>query len=570
MSIDCKPQSPSPRCRALRCFIRNRSVAAAVQRAALAVAAVTPCHVAAAGADKHGGAATAESVQAHLSVSTTGHAIVAWTSDLPPNDLAAGGPSLRHAPLGLDIHNGTRSYASKVLEWRGRLWNAAELDNLSEGSTYMYQCSLGGGSQWGQSLQLRAPRSSALAPGSEEITNPESPWRFAFLGDLLDSTSGSALVDNLTSGPQLDAVMHLGDIAGNLTDGGGLKADRFMKMIEPIASMVPYMTLPGDRDDLSFYDRYFQMPSEGSDPWYSYAVGPMRMIMLWTEALVDGVGLAEVTHAEQAQRQRTWLEASLAQFAAPEERRRRPWLFVAGHRPLYCSMSHIACGVEGVRLRAVLEPLFVEHGVDAYFSAHLHAYERSYPVSTGALCPSETRNPRLLENPCAPIYVVNGDAGQPPLRYHTPPATWTAQRRPGSPSHGELTLHNTTHLQYRQLATSGIVRDEFWLVKQDDSLAQDVVVMEEPFLDAVFWLACATLAITVSCGFIRWVHGDGVKRRDEALRNLRVELSVLAEAVPKVLGSAHEAEGLVGRPERANGVDNGRASSSSATAEYSV
>jgi len=197
-------------------------------------------------------------------------------------------------------------------------------------------------------------------------------------------------------------------------------------------------------------------------------------------------------------------------------------------------------------LRAVLEPLFLESRVDMYLAAHLHAYERSYPVLDGALCKGQERLPRRLHRPCAPIYITNGDAGEPALRYHSPPAKWTARRRPGLAGYGELTLHNVTHLQYRQLeALTGGVRDEFWITKSDDFEDGPLRIPEEDFLEAVFWLGFAIFVITLTCGLIRWIHADGLKRRDEALRNLRIELSVLSGTMPAVLGTAQEAESLV-------------------------
>ena len=42
-----------------------------------------------------------------------------------------------------------------------------------------------------------------------------------------------------------DAVIHVGDMAYDMAELDGTRGDVFMEQIEPIASMVPYMTCPG-------------------------------------------------------------------------------------------------------------------------------------------------------------------------------------------------------------------------------------------------------------------------------------------------------------------------------------
>ena len=37
------------------------------------------------------------------------------------------------------------------------------------------------------------------------------------------------------------------------------------------------------------------------------------------------------------------------------------------------------------KMAGYIEPLLKEHGVDVYFSGHVHSYERDYPVYGGQL-----------------------------------------------------------------------------------------------------------------------------------------------------------------------------------------
>lgn len=538
-------------------------------QSAMALAVTTPLGRAAWAQQqpKGGGRELQDSVsQVHLSLSATGNTVVTWSTSAPGE--AAGQtsaldfaiPRVRHAPIGVDIAAGNITTASKMMLWRGQLWNSAELD-LRDNISYAYQCSIGRSeTRWGPAFELQTVPHAGR----------DSPVRLALFGDLAEGGAGPEIVRSVSQRPPVDIMLHLGDIAGNLTDEESRKADRFLRMIQPIASKVPYMTLPGDRDDLDTYRRAFHMPSQGDDSWYSFTLGPVRFVTLDTEGMLSN-------SLNESRRQLKWLKLELDHACKPDERHRHPWLIVAGHRPLYCSMIHAACLKEAVRLRLLLEPLFRKHHVDLYLSAHLHAYERTYPVFNNTLCKKERRMPRRLESPCASIYVVNGDAGQPLLEYHTPHAKWTAKRRPGKPGFGEMTVHNATHLHYQQLEVSGEVRDDFWVVKEEDFSWTDAegdedhnpVLLEENFLEAVWWLSFVLAVITTTLGFIKWIHTDGLKRKDEAVRNLRIELSVLSGNIaPRVLGSAQESQHLVddGGPADEFGGDTGTTTTPGTTA----
>ena len=73
--------------------------------------------------------------------------------------------------------------------------------------------------------------------------------------------------------------------------------------------------------------------------------------------------------------QLTWLENDL--IKANQERETRPWIFAAGHHPMYNGNSINA------DFQAAMEDLFYKYGVDVYFSGHVHSYERDLPVYKG-------------------------------------------------------------------------------------------------------------------------------------------------------------------------------------------
>lgn len=495
-----------------------------------------------------------------LSLSAEGNVVVAWTAPAPLLDGLkpdANSTCVRYAPWGSGLGGSPISLSRNVLQWRARYWSAAELPGLAEGAEYAYQCSefsgfLKGhagsaeGYRYGPQLRLRAPRlapQAAPAAGPAREGVPTRGVRLAVFGDLAEGKTGGELIQRVVEGPRLDAVLHLGDIAGNLTSERFEKGDRFLTMIEPVASMVPYMTLLGDQDELKAYMNFFVMPSQGGDPWYSFGMGDASFVMLWTGGLSDA--------GSEAERQVTWLRSELARLSARDERSRRPWLIVAGHHPLYCSMGSEACGSEAAALREVLEPLLLEHGVDLYLGGHMHAYERTYPVAKGTICrESGAASVGRSEGRelCGPVFVVNGDAGEPALEYETVAASWTAKRHWGTPGHGELTIHNATHLQYRQLEVDNELNDEFWVVKGaagPDALAQ---TLEESFLEAVGWAAFATFVVGLNLAFVSWAHSDGLEKRHLALRDLRNELRVLGVS-EKIIGREEDEQDLTQQQE---------------------
>jgi len=183
--------------------------------------------------------------------------------------------------------------------------------------------------------------------------------------------------------------------------------------------------------------------------------------------------------------------------------------------------------------------LFKANAVDLYLSAHLNAYERTYPVFSRSICKADgSSNPGEQEH-CT-VYVVNGDAGVPALEYEALPASWTAKRHWGTPGYGELVIHNATHLQYRQLEADHDVSDEFWLKKGTGPRE----AQEENFIEAVGWAAFATAVVGVTMAFVTWAHNDGIKKHGQAIRDLRNELRVLGVS-DKIIGPEEEEEDLV-------------------------
>jgi acid phosphatase type 7 len=141
-----------------------------------------------------------------------------------------------------------------------------------------------------------------------------------------------------------------------------------------LANTTFYPVLGNHEGNMSVYHEIF-----GVLPWYSYECGDARFIVLDSNPMTPAM----------ASDQDRWLNVSMENNST--------WNFVFLHHPLFTSEVNHWGGYAD--LREKWGPLFQTSGVDATFSAHVHAYEHfqvnrthyftvatggapSYPLST--------------------------------------------------------------------------------------------------------------------------------------------------------------------------------------------
>ncbi|EFZ04130.1 purple acid phosphatase [Metarhizium robertsii] len=219
---------------------------------------------------------------------------------------------------------------------------------------------------------------------------------------------------------------------------------------------------PGQTNFTGFKN-HFRMPSDVSGGtgnfWYSWDNGMVHFIQLDTETDLghgftgpDEIGGTEKEGASPVNAtmnaQATWLEADLASV----DRKKTPWVVVAGHRPWYLSKKNVT-GTICWSCKDVFEPLFIQYNVDLVLTGHAHVYERLAPLANGTIDPNE------LNNPKAPWYITNGAGGhydgldsfdEPKQKYSrfgldTANATYGWSR---------LTFHNCSHLTHEFIASN--------------------------------------------------------------------------------------------------------------------
>ncbi|KAL2810333.1 Metallo-dependent phosphatase-like protein [Aspergillus granulosus] len=108
----------------------------------------------------------------------------------------------------------------------------------------------------------------------------------------------------------------------------------------------------------------------------------------------------------KAYEQYNWLKRDLASV----NRKKTPWVFVMSHRPMYSS----AYSSYQTNIRAAFEDLFLEYGVDAYLSGHIHWYERMWPMGANGTIDSASildKHTYIANTGRSITHIINGMAG---------------------------------------------------------------------------------------------------------------------------------------------------------------
>jgi len=280
----------------------------------------------------------------------------------------------------------------------------------------------------------------------------------------------------MTEKDAFDLVEHIGDIAYELFTFGGKLGDGFMKAIEPIASKIPYMVVPGNHEyycgrgyDLGYnYKRRFKMPQNNDNEFYTFKLGKALFVAFSTEYYFK----RENGSSDKVLKQKQWLEQVLNEANQPNNRAEQPWIIGLGHRSLYCS-SEADCynginndtGDTDTSLLE-LEEILHRQGVDIAFWGHYHYYNRFYPVFNQTM--SNSSNPYI--NPFTTVHIMSGSAGMDgtPENFVEPPPKWSAFRTKEF-GYTIINVVNHTHLYLRQIDINSPETpiDTLWVVQQN-------------------------------------------------------------------------------------------------------
>ncbi|MDD5702631.1 MAG: metallophosphoesterase, partial [Dehalococcoidales bacterium] len=180
------------------------------------------------------------------------------------------------------------------------------------------------------------------------------PFTFVVYGDTQDQLPTFSqyeryklVADAVAAEPDVAFVLSLGDQVNNGSDLTNW--DRYFDVgRELMANTTVYPLLGNHENNSPLYYENFGLPE-----YYSFDCSDAHFTVLDTNSIAD-------TSAETI-----WLDNDLNSDKA--------WKFVAFHHPMYTSdASHFG---GWLNLQSLWEDILIEHGVDAVWNGHIHAYE---------------------------------------------------------------------------------------------------------------------------------------------------------------------------------------------------
>jgi hypothetical protein len=237
-----------------------------------------------------------------------------------------------------DHFNKNGTYNESVPDAAKELHHVA-LTGLQPDTTYHYRVRIGEGYTAGHTFK----------------TLGDGPFTFIVYGDTREQAPlftqlerHKLVAERIAAEKNVSFVLHTGDL---VCDGGDLAEwGRFFEAARPMLDKIPLFPVAGNHECSSpdYYEIF------GVALYYSFGCGNAWFSMLDSN---DGADLT----AEAA-----WLAGDVPPGAA--------WKFAVCHHPLYTSDAEHWGGNPDLRER--WEPTFLDTGMNAVFSAHVHVYER--------------------------------------------------------------------------------------------------------------------------------------------------------------------------------------------------
>lgn len=287
-----------------------------------------------------------------------------------------------------------------------------------------------------------------------------SPSTLAILGDIGQTLDSATTATRILENPRVALVLQAGDMSYADTDQS--RWDSFGRLMEPLTASVPFMVAAGNHEiesdsltghNFVAYQSRFNMPALAPPvlrPNTSQIGCRMKKCVpsIFTSVYDYGnsfysfnavsahvVVLNPYTQTWPGSPQYEWLLQDLASVNRSET----PWVWAVTHCPFYTSSEHHRVESQTIAMREHMEELLLRHRVNAIFSGHVHAYERSFPMARGR------------RDKDGIVYITVGAGGNreghADFRFSRP--GWSAVRDDRDYGYGTITMHNCSHSEWR-------------------------------------------------------------------------------------------------------------------------
>jgi len=212
----------------------------------------------------------------------------------------------------------------------------------------------------------------------------EIPFNFVAVGDL-DCNNNSKQTINNTIDKKPEIFLALGDIYYDC------KPNEFRDAFSSLNDIL-YMTI-GNHDSWSKFAGLYHLPN--NRPFYSYDKGNVHFLSISTES-----------DLQQNSTQYDFINTDL-DIASQNES--IGWIIVLAHKPFISSETEHIPEEENLK---IYPPLFAKYGVDLVIQAHLHNYQRTFPILLDNFSnPMIVTKNNTINEGTGVLYVTTGGGG---------------------------------------------------------------------------------------------------------------------------------------------------------------
>jgi hypothetical protein len=212
----------------------------------------------------------------------------------------------------------------------------------------------------------------------------EKQFNFVAVGDLdCNSDSIQTIENSIDKKPEI--FFAIGDLYYNC------KPDQFIKMLSSLNEIL-YMTI-GNHDSWSEFAGLYHLPNDR--PYYSFDKGNVHFLSISTES-----------NLQENSTQYNFINSDLD---IASENSSINWIVVVAHRPFISSETENIREKENLN---IYPPLFEKYGVDVVIQAHVHNYQRTFPILLDKFSNPVivTKNNTVYEG-TGVLYITNGGGG---------------------------------------------------------------------------------------------------------------------------------------------------------------